>query len=578
MICIGISEEHDCGIAIVKNGKLIFALSEERAIRKKFPVGFPKHALSAGVEFLKAENLVNDTIYISVGGRIHVENFELREKPNQLYDLIHKIFRTVNKIGLGRYILGSHLGISILSKTYRLIQIGRRRIIMQHISKVLPQARHIDFFDHHLCHATSAYYASGFNKCLTFTLDASGDGLCSRAFACENGVISHIQSTPFFHSVGYYYYIITKILGFKIGQEGKVTGLAARGDASGTAKVLKQFIFYNSKKNRPENLRTEGFQDIAEVKEALSNFNRDDIAAGIQNVIEEITTNWVSDLIKKNTFFGEKVKLALAGGVFANVLLNQKLAALPNVEEIFVFPAMGDGGLCAGAAFATNAKHQKNNRPKALQHVYLGPILQHERTKEILEKSGLVFTQPEDIFKATAKLLSENKIVGRFDGRMEYGPRALGNRSILCSAESKTANEKLNQKLSRSDFMPFAPAVMSEHADEFFHIQNERRATSFMTVTCDVKSKAKKLFPAIVHVDGTARPQLVSKSDDSNFYFILKSYKEITGYPILVNTSFNIHEEPIVMSAEDAIESFLRAKLDALSIGQFLILNPTTTK
>ena len=573
MIFVGVSEEHDSGVAIVKDGQLIFAISEERSVREKFPVGFPHHSFSAAVEFLRENKALDEPINVSVGGQIHVENIELRQKGNVLYDLSHKLFSIFNQVGLGRYLLGSHLGVSVLSKLYRLIQLRRRGQINHKIAKSLTLAKNINFFDHHFCHAASAYYSSGFETCITFTLDAAGDGFCSKAYHCQSGNMIEIQSTPFFHSIGYYYYLITNILGFKVGQEGKVTGLAARGDPLKTAPILKKFIYYNETRCRPENIRKEGFHDIGKLKTALSLFDRNDIAAGIQSLTEEIVAKWLKDIIINNAH-GKKVNVALAGGVFANVLLNQKISKLSNVKSIFVFPAMGDGGLCAGAAFAASALAGHDCRPLAIPDVYLGPSYNDNYIEAFLKQTNMTVVEPKDIYKETAKLLADGKIIGRFDARMEFGPRALGNRSILCSANSQSINDVLNDKLKRSDFMPFAPAVMEEHASEFFNIRGKKQAATFMTVTCDVEEQTKKLFPAIVHIDGTARPQLVSKSDKSGFYFILKNYREMTGHPILINTSFNIHEEPIVMSPEDAFRTFLNAKLDALSIGRFLVLAP----
>ncbi|MDB2469154.1 hypothetical protein N9X39_03680 [Alphaproteobacteria bacterium] len=573
MIFVGISEEHDSGVAIVKDGRLIFAISEERSIRKKFPVGFPYHSFTAAVEFLRENNALDEPINVSVGGQIHVENIELRQEGNILYDLSHKLFSIFNQVGLGRHLLGSHLGISILSKLYRSVQLLRRRKIKHNIANSLPFAKNVEFFDHHFCHAASAYYSSGFKTCITFTLDAAGDGFCSKAYYCQSGQMTEIQSTPFFHSIGYYYYLITNILGFKVGQEGKVTGLAARGDPVKTAEILKKFIYYNEIKGRPENIRKEGFHNIAKLKTALSRFDRNDIAAGIQSLTEEIVARWLKDIIKNNTK-GTKINVALAGGVFANVLLNQKIAELNNVKSIFVFPAMGDGGLCAGAAFAASASTGNDCRPRAVTDVYLGPNYSEQYIASFLQKTNMTVVEPKDIYRETARLLADGKIVGRFDSRMEFGPRALGNRSILCSANSQSINDVLNDKLKRSEFMPFAPAVMEEHANRFFDIRDKKQAATFMTVTCHVREQTKKLFPAIVHIDGTARPQLVLKSEKSGFYFILKNYYEMTGHPILVNTSFNIHEEPIVMSPEDALRTFLKAKLDALSIGRFLVLAP----
>ena len=261
--------------------------------------------------------------------------------------------------------------------------------------------------------------------------------------------------------------------------------------------------------------------------------------------------------------------LCLAGGVFANVKLNQALSRGLDAKSLFVFPNMGDGGLSVGAAQAV-----LGTKSKSLQSAYLGEKFSNKEILVHLEKNNgiLSWYKPKNIAKAAASLLANYKILARFEGRMEFGPRALGNRSILFNCSDPSANDWLNKQLNRTEFMPFAPLCLYEDADQYFEInQGEKIACKFMTLVVGATQKMKQLCPAAVHVDGTCRPQLVNKSSNPRLHQILQEYKKITGISCIINTSFNMHEEPIVHSPENAIKAFLGAKLDCLIAGDFII-------
>jgi carbamoyltransferase len=268
-------------------------------------------------------------------------------------------------------------------------------------------------------------------------------------------------------------------------------------------------------------------------------------------------------------------KIALVGGVHANVKVNQRIAAIPGIENVFVFPQMGDGGLALGAAYLAWAKHNPGAaRPRALRSLYLGPDFSESQIADQLAALNMPFQKPNNMPFSIAQYLRANKIVARFDGRMEYGPRALGNRSILCQAVERNMNDRLNCRLQRTEFMPFAPVIREDDATDFFDIRkNSLHAAEFMTISCDVTRRCKLEAPAIVHVDGSARPQVIRRALNSGYYDILTEYKKLTGHSVLVNTSFNMHEEPIVCSPKDAMASFFRSGLDVLALGPFLITN-----
>jgi carbamoyltransferase len=251
--------------------------------------------------------------------------------------------------------------------------------------------------------------------------------------------------------------------------------------------------------------------------------------------------------------------------------LNQRIGELENVEEVFVFPNMGDGGLSIGAAWLVYAQETKL-KPEPLETVLLGNIVNESEIANKLSSSGVEYKYEPDIDKKVAQLLSEGNVVVRYTERMEFGPRALCNRSILYQATEPDVNKWLNDRLSRSEFMPFAPVTLEEYADEcFLNLNMGRKCANNMTMTFDCTEKMKRQSPAAIHIDGTARPQIVSKKHYPRFHRILSEYYKQTGIPSVINTSFNMHEEPIVCTIEDAVRAFLAAGLPYMAIENFLV-------
>jgi carbamoyltransferase len=263
--------------------------------------------------------------------------------------------------------------------------------------------------------------------------------------------------------------------------------------------------------------------------------------------------------------------------LFSNVRINQKVHEMPEVERCFVHPGMSDCGMGVGAALA--AYYDRDPRPwvntRCLEDVYLGPAYSDREIEAALAGADVDFWQPNDLEGDIARLLAQGAVVAHFDGRMEYGPRALGNRSILYQPTDPSVNDWLNEALVRTEFMPFAPSTLAEEADRCFRgVAGAERTARFMTITFDCTEWMKQRCPGVVHVDGTARPQLVRREDNPRYYRIIEAYRQLTGLPSIINTSFNMHEEPIVCSPEDAIRAFKLGHLDYLAIGGFLARNP----
>jgi carbamoyltransferase len=431
----------------------------------------------------------------------------------------------------------------------------------------------VHFINHHLAHAETAFYFSGFERCLVVTADGSGDGLSHGSWDADLTHITPISQTPTGASPGYFYGDVTTVLGFKMMRhEGKITGLAAYGDPLRQYEAMRRafrlsedgICFVSDFQEEPGRRRIY-LADLAR------KCTREDMAAAAQQALEDAMTEHIRILLRKT---GHK-RVALSGGVFANVKLNQRIMELPEVEEIFVFPGMGDEGLSAGAILSVLRNHSgRNYRPCRLSDVYWGPAFTNGTVSSLLDRLGCAYERlkEEDRAGRIAEMIKAGKVVGLFQGKMEFGPRALGNRSILAAPTDKTINDWLNQRLDRSEFMPFAPSVLAEFGDSLFENFGKGASTArFMTVTYKVRDEWADRIPAVVHIDRTCRPQMVHSLENPRYYEIIKAYYELTGIPLVLNTSFNVHEEPIICRPEEALRALAEKRVDALVIEDFLV-------
>jgi len=417
--------------------------------------------------------------------------------------------------------------------------------------------------DHHLTHAANAYYTSGFEDALIVTLDGYGSGLGGSISIGKGSSIERVHSLPYPVSLGEFYERVTSSLGFRPGRhEGKIVGLAAYETPEILYKTVRSFfhvkdgeIFYRLPHN------------FAFSRYLAAKYSKPAIAAAYQKVLEDVSCEYIAYYLKKT---GMK-NVVLSGGVVANVKANQRIFEIEGVESIFVHPNMGDGGCCVGAALAVANDHAKLD-PYEINDVYWGLEYSDSEIHAAIEKEGLTSTKYDDIEVEIARLLAEGNIVARFNGKMEYGPRSLGNRSILYHAKDPTVNLWLNKKLNRTEFMPFAPATLFEERDRcYINMDGAQYTSKFMTITFDCTEFMKETCPAAVHIDGTARPQLVTAESNKSFHRVLEEYFKLTGVPSVINTSFNMHEEPIVCTPYDAIRAFLLGELPYLAIGNYII-------
>ncbi len=422
--------------------------------------------------------------------------------------------------------------------------------------------------DHHRAHAACAWYGSGWDEGLVLTCDGQGGGVSAAVYRGRGAKLECLHRVRVPHSLGLFYGAATKALGYKPGRhEGKVTGLAAYDPPDEEALGLcRDLVRANGRTFSAPHI----YGTYPRMKRILERCGPGPFAAAFQVVLEQTLESFAAHWVEQTG----ASRVGLAGGVFANVKLNQRIHQLPGVESVFVFPHMADGGLGWGAALDHWCTRERR-LPAPVKDVYWGPEYSEPEMRAALERAGLSWRRPDHPEEEIASLLVEGKVVGRFGGRMEFGPRALGNRSILYKPTDPSVNDWLNKALHRTEFMPFAPVTLIEQASRcYLGLEGAERAAEFMTVTFDCTPSMCEQAPAVVHVDGTARPQLLRRETNPFYYDIVDHYHRKTGIPSIVNTSFNMHEEPIVCSPDDAVRAFTLGHLDALSLGPYLCTAP----
>lgn len=581
MIDLGISFSHDGTLTVFKDGIRIWSSGEERYNRIKAYIGFPFMALRSAIESGVFSPQDVRTVSVPLG--------QYHAKAAWIYAFIlteDKCYYDIqNDVRPSDYFVSdlSYLEVKTDQDAFNYVKAKLRSLL----SDVGIDAE-LYFCDHHESHAASAYFASGFSDALIVTMDGEGDGLSASISTASNGEISKISTTSNVNSVGYLYSAVTTSCGFKMSRhEGKITGLAAYGSSKVGYPIIDKHLKVKSGKFYYEGVRSKSIVNrlIARalsyfnVKypfgpsfliDKISNLSDQDRSASVQDFLEdkikEVVQYWMENTGCRN--------VVLAGGLFANVKFNQRISEIPILENLFIYPDMGDGGTAYGAACITLNRLSRLEPSVRLDNVYLGDSFSNEEILAALSQSNeFEYMHQSDISKYAADLLSSGQIVGWFQGGMEYGPRALGNRSILASAHDREINTWLNERMKRTEFMPFAPSCLVEYADDVFEITNEalKYPAEFMTLTFRMKNKWIDLAPAVAHVDGTARPQLVSSTSNPRYHALLSRYLEVTGVPLVVNTSFNVHEEPIVRTPAHALNALRGGVIDALCIGDYAV-------
>jgi carbamoyltransferase len=576
MRVLGIGDHVSCGSALVEDGKLVSAITDERLVREKMVFGFPRESIKTILDYhgLKPGDI--DAVAIATKNQHLIDEYvDFRDgwfglKRGKFKQALFEVASNVSKIRLAFPSIDK-IYYAMREPAFRKRRNGLKNILGEELGIHAP----VHFLDHHFCHITSAYYTSGYANATVFSIDGGGDGKSGAAYKVEDGEFTQLNSISSFNSLGAFYSYITQICGFNAGRhEGKITGMAAYGEPEFVPELRKILV---QKDGTFENVANVFFLSaLRELQRLLpEDFSHKNLAASIQQYSEELVVGMISHWLEQTGHSN----VALAGGVCSNVKINQRILEIPGVESVFVHPGMPDDGMPVGAALGLYYELSgKQYDPDfvAMPHVYLGPDYSDEEIKAELGAQGVEAEFYEDIELEVARLLAKDAIIARFNGRMEYGPRALGNRSILYQPKDPTLTYWLNDALHRTEFMPFAPVVMAEHANRCFkNIDGAENTARFMTMTFNCTEWMAENCPAVVHIDNTARPQLVGPDDNESMYRILDEYNKLTGLPVLINTSFNMHEEPIVCSPYDAIRAFKLGHLDYLAIGNWLATNPT---
>lgn len=562
MIHLGLNQDrYDCGVTLTDGARVLYAATEERFTRKKTQGGFPHGALDAALRCVGIDS--RDVEEICVAG-LMTPPLPLRAFPA----LQQWVFRSdhTGETPITDWIVDQvayRTPLVHTSADSRLRGLGIRfldPVVRRTLGSRWRHAR-VRFAEHHGAHAAAAWRLSGFETALALTVDGMGDGLSATVSRCDGRGIERLWTADSRASLGHFYETVTAALGFIPSRhEGKVTGLAAHGDA---AAITEPFPF----RFEGECLRYTlpyGRNGLRWARAHLvAGHRREDVARWAQEVLEatvlEIARRWLQRTGLR--------RVVLAGGVFANVAVNRRLSELDGVDEIFVCPNMGDGGLSLGAiaVFGGVDLHP-------ITDVFWGDDVKAGQADDLAQRSGLQVEQVADLDRRVAELVTAGHLVALCRGRMEWGPRALGNRSIIAAAGDRGLAARLNTLLRRDDFMPFAPAVLAEDAPALLEgLERAPLAAELMTTSFAATARMRRDYPAVVHVDGTVRAQVVHERTNAAFFRILRAVKAITGTGIVLNTSFNVHEEPIVRTAAEAVSTFAAARLDALLLGDRLL-------
>lgn len=544
---------------LLKDGKVVFAAQEERYTRKKQDDNLPVSAIAKALEH---ENITIDDI-AAIG---------FYEKPMlKFFDRILSTYFKTWPLGLRQYQMAMQEWMH--TKLW----------IPQHIEKELGYKGEVFYVPHHESHAASSFYCSGFADSAVVTVDGVGEWATTTIGYGNNKALDLKKEVHFPHSLGLLYSAITYYIGFKVNSaEYKVMGLAPYGEPKyieqfrelidikedGSFKLnMKYFSYEHGLKMTGKKIEKLFGQPTRKPESDLTQFHKD-IAASVQKITEEAMLK----ICKHAKEICPSDNLCLAGGVALNCVANGEILRSGLFKDLFIQPASGDAGGALGVALSIWHKKFEGERSERINDVYWGTEYSDDEIEEFLKKENLPYTRFENESQITnhvSQLLEGENVIGWFQGRMEFGPRALGNRSIIADARNKDNWQKVNLKIKfRESFRPFAPTVLEEDVSEYFDLDRE---SPYMLLVADVLPDKRDLIPAVTHVDGSARIQTINRKQNPKYYDLIKAFREKTGCAVIINTSFNVRGEPIVESPQDALNCFLNTHMDYLVMGNILL-------
>jgi carbamoyltransferase len=579
MLILGIQDGHNAGASLIEDGKILSAVQEERLSRYKNQGGFPANSICDILEMTGVSiGDIDFFVYPGLAGA----DLVTRE------DVLAVYFKKVDKNAVDHLKLLKRRIRRLLMSSAARQKRSREKLRARH--KWLPERgvaeSKICHVEHHICHAAGSYYGWGDmdNEVLVLSCDAAGDELCATVNIGKGGKLERIAEVSQADSVPYLYGFFTFLMGFvPLEHEYKLMGLAPYSMGSVFSREVADYLWGLFEFTDDDKLgwrRQEGVKDVFTIGQELADFVKykrfDALAGGVQLFTEEFFTQWVRRVIAET---GIK-RLALGGGLFMNVKLNKQIMELDEVEDMFVFPSCGDETNCIGAAWAKYAEVKQATRERVeipkLGDFYLGGEFDDGEVKEAIEGydfgNEVEWEKYEDIEKKTAELLSEGNVVARCKGRMEFGARALGNRSILAPADNWDTVRKINEMIKKRDFwMPFAPSVLAECAGDYV-VNRKDIDGPYMIMAYETRDdKFKKIIAGTHPYDKSCRAQFVHKEHNGDYHRLISYYRDFTGEGAILNTSFNLHGYPIVYRPVEAIDVFAKSGLDYLALGSYLL-------
>jgi carbamoyltransferase len=551
---INYSQTHDSAASIARDGKTLFAVAEERLSRAKHDARFPERAIQACLDF--AGVTAADLDFVCFGwpppGALYRHDLACFAKGSQK-------FTYLNALNSTRYFASMwHQG-------------GGERRFRAHFGATKAQFR---FVDHHLAHSISAYAFSGYDEAAVLVIDGRGAWEATSLWHGHAGRLDHVMTIPWPNSLGLFYAQFTGYLGFvPNSDEWKVMGLAPYGEprVNLSAFVDPEDQLYRVNARRlfgPDSAPLAGIEELlgpSRVPESDIDDRHKNVAFAVQDMCERAIFTLVRAAVEKT----KCRNLCLAGGVALNSKANGKILVSGLVDDLFVQPAAGDDGVCLGAALAPYLDSGGQLPLHRMRHAYLGPDISEAEIEKALETYKIRYTPLNDAASTAAEWLAAGKILGWVQGRMEFGPRALGSRSILADPRDPEMNARVNNAVKfREWWRPFAPSMLAEVAGEYLENPPD---SPFMIVTSQVLADKRNVIPSVTHVDGSARPQTVERDVNSLYWRLIKEFGDRTGVPVIMNTSFNLRGEPIVCTPTDAIRTFYSSGLDALILGNYLV-------
>jgi carbamoyltransferase len=560
MNILGIHIGHDSSAALIVDGRIIADVAEERFTRTKHYAGLPIHAIEYCLSSRKLTMADLDAVAVPAHGSVPDLNFLLDLQGAKREPFTHK-----------------RQAVELVRGILKRPEIKPPLYIKNFPLHPKTEIIHVE---HHLAHAASAYYTSGTReKQLIVTIDGSGDSVSAGLWRGEHGKITRLQTFPNAGSLGWFYSNVTEGLGWWHGDgEGKTMGLAPYGDHTKCQGVLDKFVPKYSKGDliEPHDFGrncywNEGgaiqwhFDEAYEIRDLIQQHGRENMAAEGQRVLEEQVKNLVYPWLERE---GTK-QLSAAGGVMLNVKLNQRLWESGRIEKHHTYPNPGDSGLAVGAALYAYYSANPGAPIHPVEDLYWGPEYTDVEIEDALKLRRLEYRRVENVAEYVAGKLAEGKICAWFQGRMESGPRALGARSILMSTAKPEYKDIINARVKfRESFRPFCPSLLWEKKEEYLeHARDE----FFMITSFTCKAAKRARVPAVVHADGTLRPQTVKKEFAPRFWHLLSAFEKLTGDSVLLNTSFNVMGEPIVNHPREAVRCFYDNGLDVLALGNFVL-------